>query len=332
MLGVISVYISLLYALTSSDPIVLKIHTYLMKHDPDLVGSISFPPTMELIRIGGSGSILRSCSWCPRWDELRSEIDFIVAQGAHLRDFQNGSDERSAHSTYEFILGGDTCSYRVNHTNDECETIYHSSGKKVDTIARCNLTNEQVKGIRVREFLELCSVLSEKWTFVYRRLVDAHRIDNVHAFFWEESSKDGNYTTCILRSPAPFINKITLSGPGLEDVSGVTDEGANDTVTEAYNNTYPNIGCHIESPTGWDTFIVRPGKREKKILLVQGSIDPENDNKDAADIRVALLAIIGIFSISFSGVCWFKRRDIIDSIVEIYEWWGKKRHHYTRVS
>lgn len=330
--GVILFYIFLSCAWASSDPIVLKIHTYLMKHDPDLVGAISFPSTMELIRIGRSGSILRSCSWCPRWDELRSEIDFIVAQETHLRDFQNGSDERSAHSTYEFVLGGDACSYRVNHTNDECETIYHSSGKRVDTIAQCNLTNEQVKGIRVREFLELCSVLSEKWAFVYRRLVNAHRIDNVYALFWEESGKDGNYTTCILRSSAPFINKITLSGPGLEDVSGVTDEGANDTVTEAYNNTYPNTRCHIESPTGWDTFIVRPGKREERISLVQGSIDPGNEDKDAADIHVALLSIIGIFLISFSGVCWLKRRDIIDSITEIYEWWGKKRHHYIRVS
>lgn len=317
--------------MTSSDPIVLKIHTYILKHDPDLVGSLSFPSTMELIRIGKSGSILRLCPLCPRWDALRSEIEFIVAQETHLRKFQNGSDERSAHSTYEFILDGDTCAYRVNHTNGDCETVYWSSGKRVDTIAQCDLTDEQVKGTRVTEFLELCSILSEKWTFVYRKLVDAHRIDNVHALFWEESGKDGNYTTCILRSFAPFTNKIMLSGPGLEDVSGSTYEGANDTITEAYNNTYPNIRCHIESPTGWDSTITRPGKREERILLAEGYVSPEN--KDATDISLALLITIGTFLVLFSGVCWYKKRDIIDAIMEIHDWWwDKKRRRYVRVS
>ncbi|AAF99255.1 pr155 [rat cytomegalovirus strain Maastricht] len=326
-------FFSWLYVSTSTDSVVLRIHTYIMKNDFTLIGSISFPSTMELIRIGESGSILRLCSWCPQRDELRSEIDFIVAQEVHLRAFQNGADDRSAHSTYEFILGGDTCSYQVNHTNDECETIYRSSGERIDTRSQCNLTNEQVRGVRVRDFLEVCSVLSEKWIFVYRKLVDAHRINKVYALFWKEFGKDGNYTTCILRSSAPFINRITMSGPGLEDVSGATDEGANDTVTEAYNHTYPNMRCHIESPTGWSAIIVRPSNRKEKISLIQGVIDLENDEVDAADIRVPLLSLIGFFLVVFSIICWFKRRDIVDAVVEIYCWWrGNKRGRYIRVS
>lgn len=263
---------------------------------------------------------------------MHSEIEFIMAQRTHLQSFQNGAIDLSVHITYEFVLNDGECSYQVNHTSDECQTIYRSSGERVDMVGRCNLTNEQIKGVWVREFLELCPVLSEKWTFIYRKLVDMHRIDNVYALFWEESGRDGNYTTCILRSPAPFVNDIALSGPGLRDVFGSTDEGANDTVTEAYNKTHPNIRCHIESPTGWSTVIMRVGERNKKISLAEGLVDPEDD-VDAADIRAALLIIVGIFLVIFSVVCWIKRRDIIDSIVEMYDWWwGKKRRRYSRVS
>lgn len=320
------------YGSTLSVPVVLKIHIRFMEYDYDPVGQIYLPSTMEVVRIGESGTILQSCQWCPRGSELQPEIEFVLAQHVHLRGLRNGSEERSVHTTYELVLDSDACPYKVYHTNGECEVTYRSSGERVDTVDRCNLTDEEVRGTEIKKFLGSCSALTQKWTSVYQNLVTVHRIENVYALFWEDYVSDGNYTTCVLHSFAPFINIITLSGPGLTDVTGSTERGTYGTVTEAYNLTHPNIRCYIESPTGWDAVITRLGERGQKISLAARSID-RDDDVEAADIRAALLIIVGIFLVIFLCVCWIKRRDIIDSMAEMHEWSrGKKRRQYARLS
>lgn len=359
-------------AWAESDPIALRIHAYLRGYDidvesdiefdsysdsyPDIVGTIYFSSTIELIRLGKAGSVLRSCVWCPEDADLEPEIHFVESQAAYLRNLQGKSKDRPAHITYEFVLDGDECPYVVNHTNDECQTLYRSSGERMDAIGKCNLTEDYVEGAPVWHFLESCSNLTQKWVSVYQKLVHIHRIDNVYALFWEDHEKNDTRTTCILRSPAPFINTVTLSGPGLKDVSGSTYEGTDDIITVVYNQTHPGVKCSIDSPTGWTAAIPRVGERDEKISLTtrwsddgnvdddaddnadyydgdDGADDSANDGTDAADTRAALLIVAAIGIVILFCICWIKRRDVLGKMVEMCDRSPRKdRHRYTRVS
>lgn len=331
VLGAVAVLFSQACMSATPVPVVLKIHARILRYDASLVGRFYLPGTMELVQIGESGGILRSCSWCPRGSELQTEIDFILEQRSHLQTLRNESEKQSAHVTYEFSLEEHSCPYKVNHTTDECQIVYESSGKRVDRMGNCNLTDEEVKGAGIEKFLNVCSDLSKKWSSVYQKMQRAHSIDNVYALFWEDSSRDGNYTICTLRSPAPFVNIIELWGPGLKNVSGTTDEAEADTVTEVYNQTHPNTSCRIESPTGWSSVITRIREPDEKIFLGKRSTGPDED-VEAANIGAILVTIIGISVAIFSIACWVKRRDVINSMMEVHDWSrGRGRHRYTRV-
>lgn len=314
-------------------PIALKIHARLSRCDSNVLGTIYLPHTMSLVQIGDPGTVLRSCPWCPREDGLRPEIEFVLAQRPLLESLRNGSRELSAHITYEFALDGRSCSHTVKHTNDDCEPTYESSGDGADEGGGCDPRLERVGDAGVQNFSRLCSSLSEKWTSVYRKLQDAHQVENVYALFWEGSNNNSsNYTACVLRSPAPFINNITLSGPGLIDVPGPTDEADNGTVSEVHNQTHPNVSCHVRSPTGWSVLITRIREPDEKIFFGKRSSGPD-DGTEAADIATVLFIVIGTFLVIFSGVCWAKRRDIIESMVEMHDWSrNRRRRRYARVS
>lgn len=275
--------VTLCYAISYTDilpnttlPFCITVYST-VRHPGRRVG-IHLGPTVDVTSLFLNGTVYENCNLCPNGTTLVPEREFTMGQTDHITRVQRLFTNESLGMTYCFYITPINVSWTVAHVIGNCTTFYESVFDKVD--CDCLGNGTLCMGSHYEIILNKSRDIRNRWMPPLQTWREWHTPDTVRAQLSLEGRSYPNQSKslCVVYSRAPFENHVVLSGPGLRPKLAWT---AIDTRygygSVIYNASYPNVSCHITSPTGWSISLTKIRRRlysisELRLLAAYGCL------------------------------------------------------------
>lgn len=281
------------------------------KHLTRRVG-IHLGETVDVTSLFLNGTVYDNCNLCPNATSLVPEREFVMRQSDHIANVQRLFANESLGMTYCFYITPINASWTVSHVIGNCTTFYESVSDEID--CDCLGNGTLCTGNYSEIILNKSYDIWNRWMPPLRTWREWHAPDAVRAqlTILGESYPNQSRSFCVVYSRAPFENHMVLSGPGLlPKLAWTADDARYGYASVIYNASYPNVTCHITSPTGWSILLTKRRRRlhsisELRLLAAYGCL-PNRTCEEPVVINGSgpLIVLQGVLQIVMFGIAVF---------------------------